>query len=486
MEIPLEGNIKDISLVRILVLLNRHRKTGTLTVSTPSATRNIYLNMGDVIFASSTYEDDRLGEMLLKAGKLTIEQYDKSVEILKSSGKKQGAILVELGYLTPKEIFWGLKYQVNEIIQSMFLLEDAEYEFREGDIPAQEVISLKMSMGNLIYAGVNRIINWTRIRNEMPVTDSVLKLSEDPLSLFQDIELSSQDKKILSLIDGNKTIKEIIDGSWMGSFEALKILYVLWSIGMIEESATEKETLTAAKSKGKTEEAALEEILRPLSEEEETQIAKVDSLYSKLESLSINELLEVDERASNEKIKKSYYRLAKEYHPDRHLTVTDPDTKMKLTTIFDALTKAYNTLKDDKLKAEYYKSLASPKKETAQEESGKAEDQFKRGITEFKKGNFWGAIDHFKWAIKLNPDNASYLSYLSLAYSKVHGKLKEAEEVLQQAIKLEPFNADLHANLGLIYIKAGLKKRAHSSFQKALKIDPQHDKAKKGLEQTKV
>ena len=125
MKIPLQGSIKDISLVKILVHLNRSIKTGTLTVSTPSAIKKIYLKMGDVIFASSTYEDDRLGEMLLKAGEITVEQYDESVRILKSTWKKQGAILVELGYLTPKELFLGLKYQVNEIIQGMFLLEDA-------------------------------------------------------------------------------------------------------------------------------------------------------------------------------------------------------------------------------------------------------------------------------------------------------------------------------------------------------------------------
>ena len=114
------------------------------------------------------------------------------------------------------------------------------------------------------------------------------------------------------------------------------------------------------------------------------------------------------------------------------------------------------------------------------------DDLLKKGIKELKKGNFQGAIDNFTSAIKLKPDNTSYLSYLSLAYSKVPGKMKEAEEILLKAIKLEPFNADLHANLGLIYIKAGLKKKAQSSFQKALKIDPQHDKAKKGLGQTKA
>jgi len=485
MKIPLQGSIKDTSLVRILVHLNRSIKTGTLTVSTPTATKKIFLKMGDVIFAYSTYEDDRLGEMLLKAGKITVEQYDESVEILKSTGKKQGAILVELGYLTPKELFWGLKYQVNEIIQGMFLLEDAQYEFREGDIPAQEVISLKMSMGNLIYAGINRITNWTRIRNEMPDTDSVLKLSEDPLSLFQDIELSPQDKKILSLIAGGKTIKEIIDNSWMGSFEALRILYVLWSIGMIEKAAVQKEALKPSKTRGKPEGVTLNEILKPLSEED-SRITKINSLYSRLESLSFNELLEVDKNADSETIKKKYYHLVKEYHPDRHLAYSAPDTKMKLTRISEALTKAYNTLKDDKLKSEYYKSLASPKKETGPLESGRAEDLFKKGTRELKKGNFPGAIDDFTSAIKLKPDNTSYLSYLALTYSKVPGKMKEAEEVLLKAIKLEPFNADLHANLGLIYIRAGLKKKAQSSFQKALKIDSQHDKAKKGLEQTKA
>jgi tetratricopeptide (TPR) repeat protein len=486
MEIPLKGKIKDVSLAKLLVLLNRNGKTGTLSVSNGSITKNIYLKMGDVIFASSTYADDRLGEMLLKAGKITIEQYDKSVEILKTSGKKQGAILVELGYLTPKEIFWGLKYQVNEIIQSIFLLEDLEYEFREGDIPVQEVIALKMSMGNLIYAGINRITNWTRIRNDMPDTESVLKLTEDPLSLFQEIELSPQDKKILSLVNSKRTIKEIIDSSWLGSFEALRILYVLWSIGMIEETSTGREAGKAAKTKGKLEEAALNEILRPLSDEDEPMITKINSLYSQLGKLRLHELLDVDEKAKNETIKKNYYHLAKEYHPDRHLTSADPDTKMKLTRIFDELTKAYNTLIDDKLRAKYYQSLAPVKKEPARSAGNKAEDQFKQGIKEFKKGNFEGAIHNFTSAIKLKPDAATYLSYLSLAYSKVPDKLKEAEEALQQAIKLEPFNADLHANLGLIYVKAGLKKKALSSFQKALKIDPEHDKARKGLQQTQA
>lgn len=485
MEIPLTGNIKDVSLVKLLVHLNRNRKTGTLSFKTPVFTKEIYLHAGDAIFASSTYEDDRLGEMLLKTDKITVEQYDKSVEILKSSRKRQGAILVELGYITPKDLFWGVKYQVKEIIHSMFLLEDAEYEFREGQIPTQEVITLKMSMGNLIYEGVTKIDNWTRIRNEMPDTDSVLRLSADPLTLFQGIELSPQDRKVLSLIDGKKMIKDVIESSRLGSFEALKILYVLWAIGIIEQATAIQAEAAAGETAGAQEEPALlDEILRPHSEEEESLLKRIDSLYGKLGGLSKYELLEAEAGAGTETIKKNYYRLAREFHPDRYFAVTDDSVKAKLTKIFDAITEAYESLKDEKTHEEYLRTAVSPRQEVESSGGMKAEEQFKRGVDEFKKGNFLGAADNFKWATKLTPKSAQYWSYLSLALSKMPGKLNDAEEALLAAVKLEPFNADHYANLGLLYMKAGVRKRARSNFEKALKIDPSSEKAKKGMEQT--
>ena len=474
-EIPLKGNIREVSLPRVLMYLNRNRKTGTLIVSTHVFTKKVYIDKGDAIFASSTYEDDRLGEMLIKAGKITIEQYEESVRLLKTTKKRQGAILVELGYMTPKDLFWGVKYQVKEIIYSLFPLDIAEYKFLEGEIPANEVITLKMSMGNLIYEGVRRVSNLNKMKNELPDMNSIPQLSTDPASLFQDIEFSARDKTMLSIIDGKKPIKELLEGSSAGSFEALKTLYTLWSTGTIEEKekATEKpeETVTA------------EEILKPVSEEEEAFVKKVDEIYSKLNKLSPNELLEIDENSDAETIKRNYYRLAKEFHPDRHFNSDEPAIKDKLPVIFDAITQAYSLLKDNASRKKYFRSP-----EVVQTEEGlifqNAEEQFKRGIEEFKKGNFWGAADSFKWAVKLNEKNARYWNYLSLAYIKMDNRLKDAEEAMFQAIKLEPHNADHYAHLGHIYLKAGMKKRANIQFERALRIEPENTKAKKGLQLT--
>jgi curved DNA-binding protein CbpA len=474
-EIPIREELKDYSLPKILVYLNRKRATGTLVINTPNFTKKIYLIKGDVIFASSSYEDDRLGEMLLKAGKITVEQYDKSVEILKATKKRQGAILVELGYLTPKELFWGIKYQVKEIIYSLFQLEDGTYEFIEGDVPTDEVITLKMSMGNLIYEGVKRIDNWTRIRREMPDTEKVLKLSEDPASLFQDVELSTHDKKILPLIDGRKKIKEIVENSWMNSFEAMKTIYVLWSIGILEEKEVIREEAIEA---GKT--VSLEDVLEPFAEEEEAFIEKVDAIYSKVDTMKLNELLEVDEGSDEDTIKKNYYRLAREFHPDKYFAASDSTLKDKLTAIFDAVTNAYTTLKDTNKREEYFGKPVK-KEESIREKSD--DEFFKKGIEEFKKGDFKAAVDSFKSATRINPNKAQYWSYLSLTLSKLPHSLKEAEDALLEAIKLEPLNGEHYANLGLLYLRAGLTKRAAGQFEKALKFDPGNVKAQKGLKQ---
>jgi len=483
-EIPLKGELRSHNLPKILVYLNRKRATGTLSVSTPNFTKKVYVVKGDAIFASSTYEDDRLGEMLLKAGKITVEQYDRSVEILKATKKRQGAILVELGYLTPKELFWGVKYQVREIIYSLFQLEDGTCEFVEGDVPTEEVITLKMSMGNLIYEGVKRIDNWTRIRRELPDTGVVLKLSEDPISLFQNVELSTQDKKMLPLIDGKKTIKEIVDSSWMNSFEAMKTIYVLWSIGILEEKEIVYEEI---KETGET--VSLKDILEPFAEEDEAFVKRAGEIYSNLDKIRLHELLDVDENSDAETVKKNYYRLTRDFHPDRYFSSSDTTLKDKLTAICDTITTAYTTLKDDLKRKEYFESLHKPIEAAPHGEIGAGmendEEQFKRGVEEFKKGNHQGAADLFKRAAMISPKKAQYWSYLSLALSRIPNRVTEAENALLEAIKVEPLNGEHYANLGLLYLKTGLHKRAAGQFEKALKFDPGNVKAQKGLKQIK-
>ncbi len=344
-----EKEVNKFNFPQILLDLHRESKTGTLTVDTADVIKKVYLDRGKAVFASSTDEDDRLGETLIKLGKITIEQYEKSVELLKETGKRQGTILVELGYLTPKDLVLGVKAQVREIIYSLFQVEYAEYEFDERPLPTREVITLQMSMGNLIYEGMKKINNVVRIKRDMPDMDAVLKLNDDPASLFQDIVLTPRDKAMIEMIDGTKTIKEIIDSTPTATFEALKTLYILFVSGFVEEQRNAE--------KSEEREIIPDEMAESPGRAEEAFEGRVNELFSNLYKMNPHEILGIDETSDEQTIQSNYYKLVKEFHPDQHISSIDPLMLDKLITISEEIQKAYVLLKEDDERRDYFQAI---------------------------------------------------------------------------------------------------------------------------------
>jgi len=150
------GNLNEVDLSEILQHLQSIRATGGLTLEQGDQVKSIHLKEGQIVFASSNLERDRLGETLLKAGKLSNQQYEQSVVVLKATGKRQGAVLVELGFLTPKELFEGLKYQVLEILYSLFLWTEGRYRFIAGELP-RNVIPLEIELLTFLTETIKRI-----------------------------------------------------------------------------------------------------------------------------------------------------------------------------------------------------------------------------------------------------------------------------------------------------------------------------------------
>ncbi|HLG22835.1 MAG TPA: DUF4388 domain-containing protein, partial [Candidatus Manganitrophaceae bacterium] len=204
------GRIRDVRLPTLLQFLRRERKTGILTLRRNDLHKFIYLQEGDIVFASSLYQDDRLGEMLLKAGKIKFDQYEKSVDLLKKTGKRQGTILVEEGMITPKDLFEGVLFQVKEIIASLFTWIDGEYAFDEGPLSSEDVITINMSTANLILEGVRRINDWTRLMNDLPPLNHVLQVATDPRDLFQTMNMTSMERDVMRQVDGRRSLRDIL------------------------------------------------------------------------------------------------------------------------------------------------------------------------------------------------------------------------------------------------------------------------------------
>jgi hypothetical protein len=159
MAFQLSGNTRTVPFTVVLQMLHQAEVSGTLTIRRDEIEKCIQFKKGQIIFSTSNDVKDRLGEILVRDGHLTRESLEAALVLLNKQGgtKKIGAILVENGFVSPKNLFAGLKSQVKEIICSLFLWEDADYAFEE-QIPA-ETIQLQFNLPELISEIICRIKN---------------------------------------------------------------------------------------------------------------------------------------------------------------------------------------------------------------------------------------------------------------------------------------------------------------------------------------
>jgi hypothetical protein len=156
-----EGSLAEHDLADIVQALHEQHWTGTLTVTNRGVGRSMVVQEGRLVWASSSDPDDRLGELLLRRGRLTLAQYLAAGRAI-GPGKRLGTILVEQGVLAPRDLVRSVIEHTQEIIYGAFLWTEGHYRLQEGP-GSSEVITLKMSTPDIIMEGIRRIESWIRI-----------------------------------------------------------------------------------------------------------------------------------------------------------------------------------------------------------------------------------------------------------------------------------------------------------------------------------
>lgn len=493
------GDVKDMTIPWLFQSLRTEKKTGTVIFSRETAIKKVYFQNGDVIFAFSNLNDDRLGDFLLRSNKLTRAQFDASSELTEKTGKKLGAILVELGFISPQDLVAGVKEQVKGIILSLFTWRDGRYIFDDSPLPTSDIIPLQMSIGNLIIEGI-RGQDWQVVRKSLPPLKTKLRPAADPSFLFQGADLDQDQQSILSLIDGNRSIEELCSLSGLGDFNTLKAIYALLALKMADRGAvkTEQEMKAArvaiqeaaAAGQRKTAESGAGQTAAPVVTRQ-----LIKEALAAMKDQDHYQVLGVARSATPQELKKAYFRLAKVYHPDRHFEAEMSDMKETLEALFTGIHNAYQVLNDPEQRRNYDNAPAGKPAPTApyeekrpeeyvenySERAGRAAAYFKTGIKDFSVGNFWGAAEAFAWATRLDPVKSEYFYHYGISLTRIPRRRHEAEENLKKAIEINPLKPEYHLELGTLYLHSGLKTKALDVYNDALRQNPASHKLREAI-----
>lgn len=211
---------------------------GIITVTDGTHTKNLYINEGKVHFASSDNVDERLGEFLLYQGIITKEQYDRSVEMMKRYQIRQGRAFVMLSILTPKELYTYVREQVKNIVLSVFSWKEGIITFKPGLYKMDEIIKLNISIPQLILEGIRAVKDARWLVQRLGKATEIYKLTANYEEKLAQLSLSDEAKKLLSQVDGKKTLRTLIATPSTPPSENAKILYGLYCLGLIEKKTS--------------------------------------------------------------------------------------------------------------------------------------------------------------------------------------------------------------------------------------------------------
>ena len=232
----IEGSLADVGLADICQLLALGRKTGCLTITDQSNFGYIYFEDGRVIYASVLNRPDRLGEVLVKNEAIRKEDLSEAMEKQNlEGGKRLGEILVAQEAITQEELEKWITVQIEEAVYHLFSWNQGSFHFNPDERPEEnEVFVVSLNADGLLMEGARRVDEWSLIERKISSMDLIFKLVRDPQEQ-EDVELSANQRKLLPLLDGTRSVNELVTDSGLVEFETGKALYELLQAGFVQE-----------------------------------------------------------------------------------------------------------------------------------------------------------------------------------------------------------------------------------------------------------
>jgi hypothetical protein len=249
----LSGRLKTMDLAELLQWVTLGRKNGSLAFVKEKTKVYIYLKNGKIISSKSNDPARQLGQFLLFQGKITETQLKQVFEIHQQTKTLLGKVLVQEKLVTKEDVEQALITRTEEVIYDLFLWEDGYFHFSGSGYESEDLIRINVDINAVLFEGVRRKDEWTRIRSVFPHNDVVLAL-RSKVDL-KNLDLNALQKKLLYLLTLKKTISQMILELHGSDFPICFELFQLFDKGILEieeirQAAVEVETPATLFDKG--------------------------------------------------------------------------------------------------------------------------------------------------------------------------------------------------------------------------------------------
>lgn len=497
---PLRGSLVELPFPALLHQAHGLRANGVLQLRDGEKRKEIELRDGRPSAVRSNLPSERLGDWMLRSGRIEPDVLAESARRLLRGEGLQGQILVGMQVLSEEDLGAALREQAHEKLLEIFEWKTGQFALAVGALLKRATaLPLTGSPADLIRSGVRTRLPLERIDLVLKshARDAIVP-STNPFYSFQELELGDDERALMTAC-----ARGVAVASLLGRPERLRrAVYALLEVGMLEVRDGEvfrsggpapvvrlhgDPAADRKREEAKTPPPAVKPLAaKPVPEEDHShyaadheQRAALSVLLARLAKPSPFEKLGVLRDASSAEIRSAYMLLAKETHPDRYSNASAA-VRGIAEQAFREVTRAFELLSDPLSLSKYRADPDRDRKEAlALDEAKRAiagEREFQRGEARLRSHDWSGALVHFERAVELYPDEGEYLAYCGWAYYLTHGHddvvFKKSFELVKRGAKLAPDREKPYLFLGRLCQAAERIELAEKMFMKAVECRP--------------
>src|SRR5207248_2162378 len=231
----LEGQIRDIDIVDRLVELWREKFTGAFRFEQDGVIKILYFKGGDVLSASTNDRTDSVDEILLRGGKVSREHIKQALAKRKES-ETLGDALLNLGFITRKELTWARRVQVIGILRSISAWQAGQYTGVADYLPKREEGTL-FPLPQVILEFVVTDPDRAKFEQAMDSGAAVFAKTPDFDETYRRLGLNEDADDIVNAIDGEKSAADVAAAAGKDAFNVYKRIDARHALGHDRDAA---------------------------------------------------------------------------------------------------------------------------------------------------------------------------------------------------------------------------------------------------------
>lgn len=230
----LQGNLASVRIVEVMQKLGLQRQTGRVVIKRPGDAVEIYFKDGAVVFASANYNGSRtvVEELLRKSCRIDGESLRHVLRIAEKTSQPIDQVIVQEKLLDQKTFADCLRRHTESAVYKVMSWKDGDYYFEKAGPPVFAA-PIQIKVDDLLLAGARRAEEWGLIQQEL--TDFTL-VYEPLIGNAEELTtrgMSDVDLKVFSLVNGKRTIQDIIKVLSLDEFDVAKSMFIMLSLNLV-------------------------------------------------------------------------------------------------------------------------------------------------------------------------------------------------------------------------------------------------------------